>query len=76
MENIPYTPKAKTTTIHYISRVSLKIDDNFYTMEYGEDRTVDFDNVDIDKEIRALIDKCNVIVDTEARNTVNEIMKK
>ena len=71
-----YISKAKTTNIHYVSRVSLKIDDNFYTMEYGEDRTVDFDNVDIDKEIRALIDKCNVIVDTEARNTFKEISKK
>lgn len=34
-----YIPKAKTTVIKFSSRTSVKIRDNFYTMEYRRRKT-------------------------------------
>lgn len=66
-----YVSKAKPTMIHFISRASVKVQDNFYTVEYGEDRQVDYDSIDIDKERQLLIDDCNYQVDKQ----VEEILK-
>lgn len=66
-----YEPKAKPTMIHFVSRASVKIKDNFYTVEYGEDRQVDYDKVDIVEERKALIETCNLQVDSQ----IEEILK-
>ena len=59
-----YVSKAVPKIIKFCSRASIKVQDNFYTIEYGEERQIDdFNNVDIDKERQILIDKCNEIVD-------------
>lgn len=62
--------EAKIKTIHFISRGSVKVKDNFFTIEYGEDRQVD-DTMDIEKERNALIDDCNRIVDEQLRQCMN-----
>lgn len=62
-----YVQKAKPTMIHFISRASVKIKDNFYTVEYGEDRQVD-ETMDIQKERQLLIDDCNYIVDNQVKD--------
>lgn len=66
-----YIIKAKPTIIKFESRASVKVKDNFYTVGYGEERSVDFDEVDINKERQALIDDCNYQVDKQ----VEEILK-
>ena len=66
-----YTPKAKPTIIKFTSRASTKIKDQYYTIEYGEERQIDdFNTVDMDKEKRALIDDCNEVVDNQIKEIV------
>jgi len=65
---------AKTTMIHFISRASVKVQDNFYTVEYGEDRQVP-DNVDINAERKALIDDCNSQVDQQVEEIIKTFLK-
>lgn len=69
MEN--YIPKATPKIIKFISRASVKVRDNFYTIEYGEERQIDdFNTCDIDKERQKLIDDCNLVVDNEIENII------
>ena len=61
-----YESKAKVTTIKATSRVSLKIKDNFFTIEYSEERTVpDTNDVDLEKEREILFQDVNTIVDNQ-----------
>lgn len=61
-----YELKAKTTTIRATSRQSVKIHDNFYTIEYCEERVVpDTDDVDLIHERQALWDCVNYECDTQ-----------
>ena len=61
-----YESKAIITTIKATSRVAIKIKDNFYTVEYTEERTIpDVDNVDMEEERRILFDDVNTIVDSQ-----------
>lgn len=67
-----YIPKATPTIIKFISRASVKIKDNFYTIEYGEERQIDdFNQVNLDKERQILIDDCNNIVDNQIIEIIN-----
>lgn len=67
-----YESKATVTTIKATSKVTLKIKDNFFSVEYTEERTVpDVDGVDIDAERECLFEDVNSVVDTQA----NEIRK-
>ena len=67
-----YESKATVTTIKATSKVTLKIKDNFFSVEYAEERTVpDVDGVDIDAERECLFEDVNNVVDTQA----NEIRK-
>lgn len=63
-----YVPQAIPTAIKCNSRISLKIKDNFYTIEYGEERALPegFNVADIDKEREALWNTCNNEVDNQA----------
>lgn len=65
---------SKITTIHFVSRASVKVQDNFYTVEYGEDRQLT-DEVNIIEERNALIDDCNSIVDSQVKEIVQTFIK-
>ena len=59
-----YVSKAITTTIKASSRASIKVGDNFYTVEGTEERTVPED-CDIEKERTFLWDTVNGEVDSQ-----------
>lgn len=64
--------KAIITTIKASSRASVKVGDNFYTIEYCEERSIpDTENVDIEQERTDLWDTCN----TEVDNQIEDILK-
>lgn len=71
-----YIPKAKPTTIKFCSRASVKIRDSFYTFEYGEERQINnFEEVDIEKEKRALVDDCNAVVDDQIKEITDLLLR-
>ena len=62
-----YTSKAVVTKISATSRVSIKVRENFYTVEYTEERAIpDVDGIDIEAERRLLFDAVNGVVDAQA----------
>ena len=63
--------KAKTITIKATSRVALKIKDNFYTVEFTEERAVPDGDVDMEFERQVLWDNVNKCVDDQCE----EILK-
>ena len=72
-----YEQKAITTQIKATSRVSVKIRDNFYTLEYTEERTIpDVEGVDLEKERKLLWDKVNSEVDIAMEETINYVNKE
>jgi len=54
--------KAKVTSIKATSRVAIKIKDNFYTVEYSEERSVPED-ADVEFERTVMWDEVNATVD-------------
>ena len=62
--------KAITTSIRITSRASVKVRDNFYTVEYCEERSVPED-ADIEEERQELWDTCNGEVDGQ----IEDILK-
>lgn len=58
---------AKTTTIKASSRASVKVGDNFYTIEWTEERTVDPKD-DIEEERQNLWDDVNNEVDGQVED--------
>ena len=67
-----YESKAVTTQIRATSRASVKIRDNYYTVEYTEERTIpQVDGVDLEEERKALWDDVNA----ECDNQIAEIIK-
>ena len=67
--------EAKITMIHYISRGSVKVNDNFYTVEYGEDRQIPEDCNNIENERKRLIEDCNLQVDRQVEEIVKTFLK-
>ena len=66
-----YESRAIITTIKATSRVAIKIKDNFYTVEYTEERSVpDIEDVNVEAERNALWDDVNNIVDNQAEEIV------
>lgn len=62
-----YAPKAIVSKISATSRCSVKIRDNFYTVEYSEERIIPaIDGVDIEKEREILWETVNNEVDNQA----------
>lgn len=55
---------AKTTTIKATSRVAMKIKDNFYTVEYTEERSLE-DGDNVETERKDLWDTVNNEVDNQ-----------
>jgi hypothetical protein len=67
-----YESKAIITTIKAASRASVKIRDNYYTVEYCEERTIpDVNDVDIESERALLWETCN----NECDNQINDILQ-
>lgn len=58
---------AKTTTIKASSRASIKVGDNFYTVEWTEERTVEPKD-DIEEERQNLWDDVNREVDSQVED--------
>lgn len=67
--------ECKTRVIKYSSRVSTKIKENYYTFDYGEERTV-LEDENVDKEIKNLIDDCNAVVDSQVEEVYNLLVRK
>lgn len=63
--------KAIPITIKATSRVALKVRDNFYTVEYSEERAVPDGDVDMEFERSVLWDDVNKCVDDQCE----EILK-
>ena len=71
-----YEQKAVTTTIRATSRASVKIRDNFYTLEYCEERVIpDVEGVDLEAEKRVLWDAVNSEVDKQIEDIYNAVKK-
>ena len=67
-----YVSQAKTSKIQATSRISLKIRDTFYTVEYSEERVIpDIEGVDLEKERELLWDCVNAEVDAQAKDIEN-----
>lgn len=63
-----YESKAKITTIRATSRASVKIKDNFFTVEYSEERAIpDNSDVNIEAERAILWDVVNAECDTQVQ---------
>lgn len=66
-----YASKAIITTIKATSRAAVKIRDNFYTIEYTEERTIpDVEDIDIIAERKCLWDEVNTVVDGQIEDIV------
>lgn len=59
----------KVTVIKAISRASVKIRDSFYTVEYGEERSID-EGDNIEEERKKLWDTCNCEIDNQLEDIV------
>lgn len=70
-----YESKATTTTIKASSRASIKVGDNFYTIEWTEERTVPED-CDIEKERTFLWETVNGEVDGQIQDILDAYGKK
>ena len=61
-----YEPKAVVNKITATSRASMKVKDNFFTVEYSEERIIpDIEGVDIEKERVILWDTVNAECDRQ-----------
>lgn len=71
-----YISKAIPKTIKFSSRASVKVKEQYYTIEYGEERQIDnFNEVDLEKEKQMLIDDCNAVVDNQVKEIVDLLVK-
>jgi hypothetical protein len=71
-----YISKAVPTKISATSRVAIKIKDNFYTVEYSEERTIpDIEGVSMETERSILFNDVNAIVDEQAEEIIKTFRK-
>ena len=71
-----YESKAIVTEIQATSKVTIKIKDNFYSVEYQEKRTIpQVEGVDIKAERKILWDEVNNIVDGQANDIITTFKK-
>lgn len=77
MANSEYVSKAIVTGIKATSRVAIKVRDNFYTVEYTEERAIpDVEGVNIEEEQNILFDSVNAIVDAQAEDIIRTFQNK
>lgn len=71
-----YESKAITTSIKFTSRASVKMGDNFYTVEACEERMIpDLPDIDIEAEKRLLWDEVNRQIDEQVDDIYAEFQK-
>ena len=71
-----YESKAITTTIKASSKTTIKIRDNFYSVEYTEERSIpDVEGINLEQERIMLFDDVNAIVDAQAEDIVKTFRK-
>ena len=71
-----YVSKAITTQIRATSRASVKVRDNFYTVEYTEERTIpDVDGVNLEEERKLLWNDVNDTVDSQIEDIIKSFAK-
>lgn len=71
-----YESKAITTAIRFTSRASIKMGDNFYTVEATEERMIpDLPDIDIEAEKKLLWDEVNRQVDEQVDDIFEEFHK-
>jgi len=71
-----YESKAKISTIRATSRASVKVRDNFYTVEYCEERTLPTDiECDIEQERELLWNTVNDEVDRQIEDILKSFAK-
>ena len=71
-----YISKAVPTKISATSRVAIKIKDNFYTVEYSEERTIpDIEGVSMETERSILFNDVNAVVDEQAEEIIKTFRK-
>ena len=69
-----YESKAVTVTIRATSRASVKVRDNFYTVEYCEERSVPEDcNIELERSM--LWQTCNAEVDNQIQEIIDTFKK-
>lgn len=66
-----YESKAITTKISATSRCAVKVRDNYYTIEFTEERAVDVLDINLDKERALLWDDVNAVVDDQINQILN-----
>lgn len=72
-----YESKAVVTNIKATSRVAIKVRDNFYTVEYSEERAIpDVEGVDLEQEQNILFDSVNSIVDAQAEDIIKTFQNR
>ena len=72
-----YESKAVTTKIVATSRGAIKIRDNYFTVEFSEERSIpEVAGVDIEAERQLLWDDVNSSVDEQIRELVNTYRNK
>lgn len=71
-----YESKAIINKISATSRGAVKIRDNYFTVEYAEERTIpELPDIDIDKEREILWDEVNCVVDNQIQDIINTYKK-
>ena len=70
-----YESKATTTAIRITSRASVKVGDNFYTIEYCEERSLPED-ANVEEERKLLWDTCNNECDYQIQEILEAYGKK
>lgn len=76
-EKRKYESKAIISKISATSRVSVKIRDSYFTVEYSEERIIpELDDIDISEERRLLWDTVNLEVDKQIDDIYAEFEKK
>jgi hypothetical protein len=71
-----YESKAIVTKINATSRIAIKVRDNFYTVEYSEERSIpDVEGIDVEQERILLFDAVNGVVDAQAEDIIKTFQK-
>lgn len=70
-----YVSQAVTTSIRVTSRASIKIKDNFYTLEYCEERSIP-EGANVEKERALLWDTCNSECDNQIVETMRALCRE
>ena len=77
-KKVEYTSKAVINRISVTSRAAVKVRDNFYTVEYFEERSfpANVEDIDMEKERKLLWDTCNTETDRQIEDIFEMVHKK